>query len=76
MINSTLIKSLSKTSLTLDSKTKEIFNQIIIKSFYAAATSEEEKVIAAIALQYNLNCLEEILSIIEFEGYKMPFDNE
>ena len=76
MINNTLIQSLSKTSLTLDSKTKEIFNQIIIKSFYEAATSAQEEVIAAIALQFDLNCLEEILSIIEVEGYKMPFDNE
>tara|TARA_R110001592_G_scaffold60027_1_gene182490 strand:- start:5196 stop:5426 length:231 start_codon:yes stop_codon:yes gene_type:complete len=76
MINNTLIQSLSKTSLTLDLKTKEIFNQIIIKSFYDAATSEEEEVIAAIALQFDLDCLEQILSIIEVEGYKMPFDNE
>jgi len=76
MINNTLIKILSKTSLTLDSRTKEIFNQIIIKSFYEAATSKEEEVIAAIALQFDLNCFEEILSIIQVEGYKMPFDNE
>lgn len=67
-----LIKSLSKTDLS-SNNTKELFNQIVYNAFHNATSSDEEKLIVAIALKYELECFDEIFNILEDECFNLPF---
>ena len=71
MTQRTIIEMLAQTTLLEDGKTKDIFNDIIYKAFHNAHTEEEEKVIVATALKYDLKCFEEIMEILDLG--KLPF---
>lgn len=68
-----LVEKLAKTNLSEDSSTKETLNNIILKSFYNSSTDAEEVMILAVAKKYELECYEQLISIIEEEGFKLPF---
>ncbi len=70
-----MIEVLSRTELLNDGKTKEIFSNIIRCAFHSTDIKEEEKILGAIALKYNLECADEIIDIIEFEGFRLPWEH-
>lgn len=70
---SNIIQQLSKTDLLKDTKTQEILNRILYKSYHESKDEEEIKTIGAIALKYGLECADEIIDTIKFEGFPMPF---
>lgn len=68
-----ILTHLSKTELLKDSRTKEKFSEIIMRAFLDATNEEEEQLIGALALKYELDCADEIIDVIEIEGFKQPF---
>ena len=72
-IQRNLVEMMSKTNLSTDSKTKETFNKIIYNAFEKSDTNLEDTVLLTLAYKYELDCFEEIMSIIETEDDRLPF---
>lgn len=69
-----ILKAFSRTKFSKDNFSKDIFNRIISNAFENSQSDEEDKVIGAIALKYDLPCLDEILHIVEDNGFTLPFN--
>ena len=72
-IQRNLVEMMSKTDLATDSKTKETFNKIIYNAFEKSDTNLEDTVLLTLAYKYELECFEEMMSVIETEKGRLPF---
>ena len=72
-IQRNLVEMMSKTDLSTDSKTKETFNKIIYNAFEKSDTNLEDTVLLTLAYKYELECFEEMMSVIETEKDRLPF---
>ena len=72
-IQRNLVEMMSKTDLATDSKTKETFNKIIYNAFEKSDTNLEDTVLLTLAYKYELECFEEMMSVIETEKDRLPF---
>ena len=72
-IQRNLVEILAKTNLATNSKTKETFNKIIYNAFEKSDTNLEDTVLLTLAYKYELECFEEIMTIIETEEDRLPF---
>ena len=72
-IQRNLVEMMAKTDLATDSKTKETFNKIIYNAFEKSDTNLEDTVLLTLAYKYELECFDEMMSIIETEEDRLPF---
>ena len=72
-IQRNLVEMMAKTNLSTDSKTKETFNKIIYNAFEKSDTNLEDTVLLTLAYKYELECFEEMMSVIETEEDRLPF---
>jgi len=72
-IQRNLVEMMAKTNLATNSKTKETFNKIIYNAFEKSDTNLEDTVLLTLAYKYQLECFEEMMTVIETEGDRLPF---
>lgn len=73
LIDKQIVQKLANTTLMNNEKTLEIMDRIVFKAWNEAKNEDDEQIIGALALKFNLPCADYIINEIEINGFTLPF---